>query len=77
MLARSENMAKVQVLKSLVEQRLKAAVDEIFSLFEGTIEEYEEELRRSEQEKERQRKLLEAVLKPRVVLHRAMFSSYW
>ena len=46
-----------------MKQRLTAAAEEIFELFERTIAEYEEELCR-------QRKLLDAVLKPQVQLHR-------
>ena len=56
-------MSKVQMLSLLVKQRLTAAAEEIFELFERTIAEYEEELCR-------QRKLLDAVLKPQVQLHR-------
>ncbi|KAI3358270.1 hypothetical protein L3Q82_003267 [Scortum barcoo] len=57
--------------KALVKQRLTAAAEEIFVLFERTIAEYEEELSRSKEENERQRKLLDAVFKPEVRLHRA------
>ena len=64
-------MAKVQVLRALVEQRLSSAVEEIFVLIERTVAEYEEELCRSEQEKQRQRKQLDALLNPRVLLQRA------
>lgn len=71
MLACGDNMAQVQVLRSLVEQRLKTAVDDILGLFEGVIEEYQGQLCRAEQENQRQRKLLEAVLNPRVLLYRA------
>ena len=46
-----------------MKQRLTAAAEEIFELFERTIAEYEEELCR-------QRKLLDAVLQPQVQLHR-------
>ncbi|XP_030267043.1 uncharacterized protein LOC115578288 [Sparus aurata] len=63
-------MSEVQTLSLLVKQRLTAAAEEIFELFEGTIAEYEEELCRSQEEKERQRKLLDAVLQPQVKLHR-------
>lgn len=63
-------MSKVQKLRSLVNQRLTAAVEEIFGLFERTIAEYEEEVSRSKQENERQRKLLDAVFNPEVRLHR-------
>ncbi|XP_034027283.1 gastrula zinc finger protein XlCGF48.2-like [Thalassophryne amazonica] len=54
-------MSKVQMLRALVKQRLTAAVDEIFGLFERTIAEYEEELCRSKEENDRQRHLLDAV----------------
>ena len=64
-------MSKVQMLSLLVKQRLTAAAEEISGLFERTIAEYEEELCRSQEENERQRKLLDAVLQPRVQLHRA------
>ncbi|KAM6949807.1 uncharacterized protein PEZ65_019361 [Lycodopsis pacificus] len=54
-------MSKVEMLRSLVNQRLTAAAEEIFGLFERTIAEHEEELCRSKEENERQRKLLDAV----------------
>ncbi|XP_078031914.1 uncharacterized protein LOC117263686 [Epinephelus lanceolatus] len=54
-------MCKVQMLRALVKQRLTAAAEEIFGLFERTIAEYEEQLCRSKEENERQRKLLDAV----------------
>ncbi|XP_034748714.1 zinc finger protein 271-like [Etheostoma cragini] len=60
-------MCKVQMLRALVEQRLTAAAEEIFGLFERTIAEYEEELCRSKEENERQRELLDAEFR----LHRA------
>ncbi|XP_030266682.1 zinc finger and SCAN domain-containing protein 2-like isoform X3 [Sparus aurata] len=63
-------MSKVQMLSLLVKQRLTAAAEEISELFEGRIAEYEEELCRSQEENERQRKLLDAVLQPQVQLHR-------
>ncbi|XP_030265076.1 zinc finger protein OZF-like [Sparus aurata] len=56
-------MSKVQTLRVFVKQRLTAAAEEIFELFERTIAEYEEELCRH-------RKLLDAVLQPQVQLHR-------
>lgn len=40
------NMSKVQMLKTFVNQRLTAAAEEIFGLFERTIAEYEEEIDR-------------------------------
>ncbi|XP_020496258.2 gastrula zinc finger protein XlCGF57.1 [Labrus bergylta] len=63
-------MSKVKTLRSFVNQRLTAAAEEIFDLFEGTIAEYEEQLRRSKEENERQHKLLDAVYNPEVRLHR-------
>nr|XP_057932786.1 zinc finger protein 3-like [Doryrhamphus excisus] len=63
----------VQMLRALVNQRLALAVEEIFVVLERTIAEYEEELCRTKEENERQRQLLDAVVKkPRVVLHRAV-----
>ncbi|XP_071058346.1 gastrula zinc finger protein xFG20-1-like isoform X2 [Pseudochaenichthys georgianus] len=59
------------VLLSLVKQRLTAAAEDIFLLFERTIAEYEEELSRSKQENERHRNLLDAVLQPQLQIHRA------
>ncbi|KAM7373726.1 hypothetical protein PAMP_008560 [Pampus punctatissimus] len=64
-------MSKVQILRACVKQRLTAAAEEIFVLFERTIAEYEEELSRSKQENERHRKLLDAVFKPQLQIHRA------
>ncbi|XP_078020087.1 uncharacterized protein LOC117246325 [Epinephelus lanceolatus] len=64
-------MSKVQMLRSLVKQRLTAAAEDIFGLFERTIAEYEEEICRSKEENERQRKLLDAVFNPQLRLHRA------
>ncbi|XP_034043152.1 zinc finger protein OZF-like isoform X2 [Thalassophryne amazonica] len=59
-------MSKVQMLRALVKQRLTAAAEEIFGLFERTIAEYEEELCRSKEENHRQRHLLDAVFIPEV-----------
>ncbi|XP_032356902.1 gastrula zinc finger protein xFG20-1 isoform X3 [Etheostoma spectabile] len=64
-------MSKVQMLRGLVEQRLTAAAEEIFGLFERTIAEYEEELCRLKEENEQQRKRLDAVFSPQLRLHRA------
>ncbi|XP_041664313.1 zinc finger protein 350-like [Cheilinus undulatus] len=58
-------MSKVQLLRSLVNQRLAAAAEEIFELFERTIAEYEEELRASKEGNHRQH--------PEVQSHRAVF----
>ncbi|XP_061832795.2 uncharacterized protein [Nerophis lumbriciformis] len=57
------------MLKELVKERLMAAADEIFALFESTITSYEEELSRTREEKERHRQQLEAVCKTQIVLH--------
>ncbi|XP_034043044.1 gastrula zinc finger protein XlCGF48.2-like [Thalassophryne amazonica] len=59
-------MSKVQMLRVLVTQRVTAAAEEILGLFEKTIAEYEEELCRSKEENQRQRRLLDAVLNPEV-----------
>nr|XP_061824014.1 zinc finger protein 3 homolog [Nerophis lumbriciformis] len=56
-------MCKVHMLRLLVNQRLTAAVEEIFVVLERTIAEYEEELSRTKEENERQRQLLDAVFK--------------
>ncbi|XP_055359540.1 uncharacterized protein LOC114844536 isoform X2 [Betta splendens] len=56
-------MSSVQYLKEFISQRLTAAAVEIFGAFEQTIVEYEEEL-------DRQRRLLDAVLRPEIKLHR-------
>ncbi|KAM7413806.1 hypothetical protein PAMA_018886 [Pampus argenteus] len=63
-------MSKVEILREMVNQLLMAAAGEICGLFERTIADYEEELTCSKRENEYQRKLLEAVLKPEVRLHR-------
>ncbi|XP_041664850.1 zinc finger and SCAN domain-containing protein 2-like [Cheilinus undulatus] len=59
-------MSKTQILRSLVNQRLFAAAEEIFELFERTMKEYEEQLSRSKEENLRQKRLLEAALVPEV-----------
>ena len=58
-----QKMSKVQTLRVVVKQRLTAAAEEIFELFERTIAEYEEELCRH-------RKLLDAVCHTEDQLHR-------
>ncbi|XP_054645765.1 zinc finger protein 774-like [Dunckerocampus dactyliophorus] len=64
-------MFKVQMLRALLEQRLNAAVEEVFGLFERTIVQYEEELSRSKVENDRQRELLDNVFKPHAPLRKA------
>ncbi|XP_061886229.1 zinc finger protein 37-like isoform X5 [Entelurus aequoreus] len=61
-------MSTLHMLRALVDQRLTAAVDEIFVVLERTIAEYEAELSRT---KEENYQLLDAVFKKhQVVLHR-------
>eukprot|EP00064_Thunnus_orientalis_P017306 superscaffoldBa00003645_g17387 len=67
----SRKHRSLQMLRAVVDQRLTAAAEEIFVLFERSIAEYEEELSRSKEENERQRKLLDAVFNPQLQLHRA------
>ncbi|KAK5933105.1 hypothetical protein CgunFtcFv8_004760 [Champsocephalus gunnari] len=64
-------MSKVQMLLSLKKQRLTAAAEEIFALFEQTITELEEELSFSKEENERLQKRLDADLQPQLRIHRA------
>ncbi|XP_071062099.1 zinc finger and SCAN domain-containing protein 22-like [Pseudochaenichthys georgianus] len=54
------------MLLSLKKQRLTAAAEDIFALFEKTIAEYEEELSLSKEENKRLQKLLDAVLQPQL-----------
>ncbi|XP_053301425.1 zinc finger protein 391 [Pleuronectes platessa] len=56
-------MSSVQYLRAFISERLTAAAEEIFTVFEKTIVQYEEEV-------DRQRRLLETVLKPEIKLHR-------
>ncbi|KAI9522614.1 hypothetical protein NQZ68_034286, partial [Dissostichus eleginoides] len=64
-------MSKVQMLLSLKRQRLTAAAEDIFALFEKTIAVHEEELSLSKEEIKRLQKLLDAVLQPQLRIHRA------
>lgn len=50
-------MFKPDEIKALVNERLTAAAEEIFSIFEQTIKEYEEIAFRSKQEIDQQRRL--------------------
>ena len=56
-------MSSVGYLREFVNERLTAAAEEIFRVFEKTIAEYEEEIHR-------QRRLLDIVWKPEIHLHR-------
>ncbi|XP_018542121.1 zinc finger protein 135 [Lates calcarifer] len=68
---KGEETAEIPALRALLTERLKAAAEEIVGLFEETVAEYEDRVERSEREICRQRRLLDAVLKPEVRLHRA------
>ncbi|XP_054870478.1 zinc finger protein with KRAB and SCAN domains 3-like isoform X2 [Amphiprion ocellaris] len=57
-------MSSVQNLRELINQRLTAAAEEIFTEFEKTIVQYEEEI-------DRQRRLLENIWKPQITQHTA------
>ncbi|XP_061620901.1 zinc finger protein 568-like isoform X1 [Phyllopteryx taeniolatus] len=63
-------MCKAEKLKALLNARLSAAVEEIFTAFQRTIAEYEEELYRTKEENERQRQQLAAVSMPQVDLRK-------
>ncbi|CAB1425668.1 unnamed protein product [Pleuronectes platessa] len=56
-------MSSVQCLRGFISERLTAAAEEIFTVFEKIIIQYEEEVAR-------QRRLLDVVLKPEIRLHR-------
>ncbi|XP_044214943.1 zinc finger protein 37-like [Thunnus albacares] len=56
-------MSSVQCLRELMNERLTAAAEEIFRVFQETISEYEKEI-------DRQRRLLDIVWKPEIKLHR-------
>ncbi|XP_071355567.1 zinc finger protein 665-like [Trachinotus anak] len=68
---KGEEPAEVPALRPLLTERLTAAAEEIVGLLEETVAEYEDRVERSEREICRQRRLLDAVLKPEVKLHRA------
>ncbi|XP_023118938.2 putative uncharacterized protein DDB_G0274435 isoform X1 [Amphiprion ocellaris] len=57
-------MSSVQNLRELINQRLTAAAEEIFTEFEKTIVQYEEEI-------DRQRRLLDNIWKPQITQHTA------
>uniref|UniRef100_A0A3Q2Z0N6 C2H2-type domain-containing protein n=1 Tax=Hippocampus comes TaxID=109280 RepID=A0A3Q2Z0N6_HIPCM len=56
------------MLQKLVRERLLAAADEIFGLFERTIASYKEQLCRAREETERHRRQMEAVCSAQIVL---------
>lgn len=69
-------MAKVEMLRALMTQRLTAVVEEICGLFETTIAEYEENVSRLKNETEQQSKLLNAVLNHGAKLHSTGLYSF-
>ncbi|XP_035004870.2 zinc finger protein with KRAB and SCAN domains 8 [Hippoglossus stenolepis] len=64
--------AQVPAMRAMLTERLTAAAEEIVSVFEETVAEYDR-VERSEREICRQRRLLDAVMQPEVRLHRADF----
>ena len=56
-------MSSVQCLRELINERLTAAAEEIFRVFQTIIVDYEEEI-------DRQRRLLDIVWKPEIKLQR-------
>uniref|UniRef100_A0A8C7QN04 Uncharacterized protein n=1 Tax=Oncorhynchus mykiss TaxID=8022 RepID=A0A8C7QN04_ONCMY len=67
----SAKMAKISLLRVLLNERLTAVADEIFGAVEKTVAEYQEEIYRSKEENEKLRRLLDIVLKPDIKLHRS------
>ncbi|XP_060948298.1 zinc finger protein 391-like [Limanda limanda] len=68
-LEEAEEAARVPALRAMLTERLTA---EIVAVLEETVAEWEERVERSQREVCRQRRLLEAVMKPEVRLHRAV-----
>lgn len=66
-----EVSVELPTLRILLTERLTIAAGQIISLFEKIVSDFEDTLRQSEQKVCRQRKLLDAVLKPTVQLERA------
>ncbi|XP_072297838.1 uncharacterized protein [Eucyclogobius newberryi] len=64
-------MSTGQALRALVNERLSAAADEIFALFERTITKYEQELCLYKEENQRKQERLDSVLSPRIKLLKA------
>ena len=63
-------MSNVQMLRTFVHDRLTIAIEEIFEVFERTITECEGEVCRLQAENDRQRRLLDVILKPEIRLFR-------
>lgn len=67
----------IKMLKDFVKERLLAAADEIFGMFERTIASYEEQLCRARDETERHRRQLEAVCKTQIVIRmEGLFTTF-
>lgn len=66
-----DNMSKIEMLRLLINQRLTAAAEEIFRVFGKTIALYEEEISRSRQEIDRQRRLLDLSRAPQICIQAA------
>ncbi|XP_034432176.1 gastrula zinc finger protein XlCGF57.1-like isoform X3 [Hippoglossus hippoglossus] len=64
--------AQVPALRALLTERLTAAAEEIDAGIEETVAVYEDRMERSEREICRQRRLLDAVMKPELRLHRVV-----
>ncbi|XP_062239750.1 zinc finger protein 502-like [Platichthys flesus] len=62
--------AQVPALRAMLTERLTAAAEEILAVLAETVAEYEDRVEQSELEICRQRRLLDAVMKPEVRLHR-------
>ncbi|RVE67150.1 hypothetical protein OJAV_G00114140 [Oryzias javanicus] len=62
---------ELPTMRILLTERLTKAAGQVIALFEKIVSDFEETLRQSEQKVCRQRKLLDAVLKPTVQLERA------
>ncbi|XP_062239748.1 transcription factor SPT20 homolog isoform X3 [Platichthys flesus] len=63
--------AQVPSLRAMLTERLTAAAEAILAVIAETVAEYEDRVEQSEREICRQRRLLDAVMKPVVRLHRA------
>ena len=63
-------MAGILTLKAFVNERLTSAAEEIFGMFEKTINEHHAEVSRINKELKIQRRQLETVLHPNKPLHR-------
>ncbi|XP_045921420.1 uncharacterized protein LOC123980890 isoform X2 [Micropterus dolomieu] len=67
---RVDQLAKAEILRGFIAEKLTTAAQEIFAVVERTVAGYEEEASGLRQEIDRQRRQLEAVLQPRVSLCR-------